>query len=136
MSSSESNMELFNELTVHFLAKLYEKFPVEQDIMVKDYPDYDNAQKVDVFFDTIKFLIREHYIHHNAQPYGGFIGVSLTSKGLSVLDSKPASLSKSASLVALFNDALKSGSAESYKTCVKELTNAALNLSIEKITND
>lgn len=136
MSSNESNMDLFNELTVLLLARLYENFPVEQDILINDYAEFDNEEKNEIFFSTIKFLTKEEFITHTTQPYGGFIGVSLTSKGLNILGVKPVSVSKSASLVALFKDTLENGSIEAYKTCVKELTKAALTLSAEKLTKD
>jgi hypothetical protein len=132
MSPNESNMELFNQLTVVLLTRLHDNFPVAQNIFIEDYEEFDSEEKQQVFFGTILFLTKENYIANTAQIFGGFLGVSLTSKGLTLLNEKPAAVSKSDSLVELFKDALKDGTAESFKTCVAVLTKAALALSMDK----
>ncbi|MGC1951617.1 MAG: hypothetical protein WA970_03345 [Gammaproteobacteria bacterium] len=136
MENNERNMEKFNEFTTKLLSNLHDTFPVEQDIMITEYRDLDTVENSAIFFSTIKFLEKEGYISHSDQIYGGFLAVCLTLKGLAVLNSKPASISKSETLINKFRRAIKVGTAESYSTCIKELTKLSVSYVSEKITKE
>ncbi len=75
----------------------------------------------DIFYDTFKFLSNENYINFQRQVYGGFIGVTLTSKGLSVLNAVPDSLKEKEAFSLSLKNALKNGSEEVLADTMKKL---------------
>jgi hypothetical protein len=134
--SDEKNMDLFNMLTLQLFIRLHDSFPVRQNISLREYPELDNSENSKVFFDTIKFLKDEDFIQYSEQVYGGFISISLSNKGLSVLGTIPTSISKTESLIQLFKEAFKKGSSESYSMAVKELTKLAITAAVNKVSNE
>lgn len=115
------NMKLFNELSAKVLDSLYEKFPVAMEYKIENFPPLNNEENSDVFFDTFKFLSSENYIKFQRQVYGGFTGVTLTSKGLSILNAVPDSLKEKEALSQSLKNALKNGSEEVIADTMKKL---------------
>lgn len=126
----------FNKLTITLLSNLYDSFPVEQDVAISEYDHLDTAENSGIFFSTLKFLNNEGYVSYSTQIYGGFLAVRLTSKGLSLLNSTPSSISKSESLISVFKEAVKEGTSLSYKTCIKELTSLSLSSIAKRIASE
>lgn len=57
-----TNIEKFNKCAAEIFSLLYENFPIETDIKVKNFPTYDNPENSEIFFATIDFLDREGFI--------------------------------------------------------------------------
>jgi hypothetical protein len=112
-------MKLFNELSATILDSLFEKFPVAIEFSIEEFPALKTIENSDVFFNTFKFLSNENYIKFQHQVYGGFIGVTLTSKGLSVLNAIPVSLKEP--LSQSLKNALKKGSEEVLADTMKKI---------------
>lgn len=132
----KASTDEFNKLTITLLSKLYDTFPVEQDVMLSEHDHLDTAENSEIFFSTLKFLNDEGYVSYSTQIYGGFLAVRLTSKGLALLNSTPSSISKTESLISVFKDAVKDGTSQSYKTCIKELTSLSLSSIVKKIADE
>jgi len=115
------NMKLFNELSATILYSLFEKFPVAIEFSIEDHPDLNTIENSDVFYDTFKFLSNENYIKFQHQVCGGFLDVTLTSKGLSVLNAIPDSLKEKEALWQSLKKALKNGSEEVLADIMKKL---------------
>lgn len=114
-------MKLFNELSAIILYSVFEKFPVAIEFSIEDFPSFNTVENSDVFYDTFKFLSNENYINFQHQVYGGFIGVTLTSKGLCVLNAVPDSLKEKKSFSLSLKNALKNGSEEVLADTMKKL---------------
>jgi len=114
-------MKLFNELSAIILYSVFEKFPVAIEFSIEDFPSFNTVENSDIFYDTFKFLSNENYINFQHQVYGGFIGVTLTSKGLCVLNAVPDSLKEKKSFSLSLKNALKNGSEEVLADTMKKL---------------
>ena len=115
------NMKLFNELSATILSLLFQNFPVAIEFSIEDFQAFNTIENSDVFYDTFKFLSNENYIKFQHQVYGGFIDVTLTSKGLSVLNAIPGSLKEKETLSQSLKHALKNGSEEVLSDTMKKL---------------
>lgn len=135
MDDNPNNMDLFNQFVIEILGNLYEKFPVEQDLHLDEYEDLNSAENSCIFFSTIKFLNREKCISFSKQIYGGFLGVSLTSKSLTLLGT-PTSLSKSKTLISQIRESLKTGTTEAYNNIAKEIIKHSVDFAVEKLTKE
>ncbi|AEF54045.1 hypothetical protein Mar181_0996 [Marinomonas posidonica IVIA-Po-181] len=103
-------MDRFNEVTAKIFAKLYEKFPIEIDIHIDEFTDESAADfyvavdaggfflpdgDVELVQHTVRWLVREGYIHLECEQMSSFAGCTLTSKGLQTLNKIPQSLDRS-----------------------------------------
>lgn len=127
------NMKIFNECAAKILDSLYDSFPVGKEYKILDFPDLNNANDSDVFFSTVQFLKNENYINYQNQYYGGFSGVTLTSKGLSILNAAPAVLEKKESLSQLIKNALRNGSEAIISDTMKKVFAFGAHLAINNI---
>jgi len=114
-------MKLFNEFSATILDSLFEKFPAAIEFSIVNFPALNTIENSNVFYDTIKFLSNENYIKFQHQVYGGFIDVTLTSKGLSVLNAIPDSLKEKEAISQSLKNALKNGSEEVLADTMKKL---------------
>ena len=114
------NIEKFNKCAAELFDYLYAKFPVESDIRIDDFKDYDNKENSPLFFSTIRFLEREGFIQFLQAVYGGFSGVVLTCKGFAVLNSTPAAIEETEPLGMRIRKAIKSGSQEIISGVIQE----------------
>jgi hypothetical protein len=81
-------MDDFNEATASILAKLYEALPQRLSFKVTSLVEGADENKLRNYGDTILFLEREGFIRYESRVTNeSFKGVSLTSKGLTVLNS-------------------------------------------------
>ena len=115
------NMKLFNELSAKVFDSLIEVFPVEKEYRIEDFPEFDNAENSEVFNSTFHFLENENYIKYQKQIPRCFVGVVLTSKGLSVLNASPPVLKNNETVSQSIKKALKSGSEEVISDTMKKL---------------
>ncbi|HCU0895063.1 hypothetical protein GVN99_15435 [Serratia marcescens] len=134
--SKSSNIDLFNEITGKTLAFLYENFPLEKTILVKNLIDdapldvvLENGATVpskecEIAFATVKWLIGAGYISAKIYPYTAFGDAVLTAKGLELLKLMPDSLTES------FGDTLLAASkgavTEGTKDVIGQVTSKAL----------
>lgn len=126
-------MNLFNECAAKILDSSYDSFPVGKEYRIHDFPDLNNANDSDVFFSTVQFLKNEHYIKYQNKYYGGFSGVTLTSKGLSILNATPAILNKKEPLSQLIKNALINGSEAIISDTMKKVFAFGAHLAINNI---
>lgn len=126
----------FNEITGKTLAFLYENFPLEKTILVKNLIDdasidvtLENgvtvpSKECEIAFATIKWLIEAGYISAKGHPYASFSDAVLTAKGLELLKLMPDSLTES------FGDTLLAASkgavTEGTKDVIGQVTSKAL----------
>lgn len=128
------DMELFNKFTAHLLGVLFDHFPVEKDIRLEDFECLNNEENLAIFFSSIKFLKREGFINYSNTVYGGFMSVTLTAKGLTVLNSSPKSLETKEPLGKRLSSALQNSGPEILKVTVSEIIKLGLDLSRPIIT--
>jgi hypothetical protein len=100
-------MKLFNELSATILYSLFEKLFVAKYFSIEDFSALNTIENSDVFYDTFKYLSNEKYIKYQRQDYGSFVDVTLTSKGLSVLNAIPDSLKEKETFAQSLKNALK-----------------------------
>lgn len=131
-----SNQELFNKFVIVLLDDLQKKFPKKQNYSIGQFEYLDCEENYGVFSGSIDFLKKEHIIDFREQVYGGFVGVSLTGKGLNLLNSTPSSISKSKTLGNQVSDAIKRGTVEAYNSIFKELLKQASSTIVKKILNE
>jgi hypothetical protein len=122
-----SNMDDFNEATAKILAKLYEAFPQRQSFKVADLVESTDENKIRTYSDTIIFLEREGFIRYESYVTNDhFNNVSLTSKGLAILNSTPDALQERVPLGTKLINAARDGSQAVIKMVVEQLINNAL----------
>lgn len=122
----ESNIDLFNTFAGELLERLFNKFPVEQDIRVEEFSYLDNETNSDIFSSSVRFLHREGFIRYSQAGYGSFVGVVLTAQGLTVLNSIPELLKVKESVGNKIGSALKSGSSEVIKAIIREIVKISM----------
>jgi hypothetical protein len=130
------NQQIFDKFVVELLHDLLIHFPKKQDYNIDQFTYLASEENRDVFFDSIAFLKDENIIGFSTQVYGGFLSVSLTGKGLALLNSTPSSLSKSITLANRLKDAVESGSREIYSTVLKELLKQATSTLLKKVADE
>jgi hypothetical protein len=115
-----TNIERFNKCVAEILALLYESFPIGFDIEINDYPEYDNSDDSKIFNSTIRFLNDENFIRYEKSVYGGYIGVVLTSKGLTKLTSAiPDILDDKETIGSKIKSILNEGNKEAIRTLIR-----------------
>lgn len=101
MTDSSTNIDRFNALAAHLFSVLYDSFPnavdvesvsvareaVAKDVELYGLPDWERAAA-----NTVSWLSEEGFLRYKAATYGGFVGVRLSMKGLTVLGSIPVSI--------------------------------------------
>ncbi len=88
-----SDKSKFDECANTILNILYESFPIQKDLAIRCFQKWDTVENSDIFFSTIQFLENEGFIQYIEAVYGAYLGVTLTSKSLTLLNSKPESIS-------------------------------------------
>ncbi len=113
----ENNIDDFNKNVALIFDLLYTHFPKAVDVPDQEM-DKDTREN---YFATIKFLHREGFIHIEDQTYDGFVGVILTTKGLSTLSAIPSSLKERKTIITRIREALKDSNSEVVKLVIGEL---------------
>lgn len=81
-----NNRDDFNQCVALVLERLYQEFPKETNITIEEFIESADEDMTDNYFATIRFLQREKFIHYQLLNYNTFTGVTLTTKGLKILD--------------------------------------------------
>ena len=129
------NIDLFNEYVAIILGRLYEKFPVRQDLTAWEISgqrnpseygrvlptDKADSNKMEVAFFTVDWLVENGYVRARDGAILRFNGCVLSEKGLELLNATPDSLQQPTetlgeSLVRL----LKEGSMDAAKSVVTQ----------------
>jgi hypothetical protein len=122
-----SNMDDFNEATALILAKLYEAFPQRISFKVTDLIEGADANKLRNYGDTILFLTNEGFIRWDTRSSNeSFNHVTLTSKGLTVLNIEPNALQEKISLGTKLMSVVREGSKEVMRTVVQQVIKGAI----------
>ena len=123
-----SNMDDFNEATVLILAKLYDAFPQRLWFKVADLVEVAaDDNKLRNYGDTILFLESEGFILYEYNKLNEvFDGVTLTSKGLTVLNYVPDVLKEKTPLGAKLLSVVQEGSKEGIRTVVEQVIKSAI----------
>lgn len=122
-----ANMNAFNEATARILAKLYEGFPRRVSLKVGDLVGSPDQNKEQTYGDTIIFLEREGFLRYETRVGNEhYNDVSLTAKGLAILNSVPASLQEKEPLGCRLTSVLKDGSKELIRTIVEQIIKGAM----------
>jgi hypothetical protein len=117
-----SNMDDFNEATATVLAKLYEAFPQRLTFKVANLVEGADDNKQRNYGDTILFLEREGFIRYEARVTNEYFeAVSLTSKGLAILNSTPDVLKEKTPLGNRLGSVVREGSKELIKAVVEQV---------------
>ena len=116
----KNNMDDFNKCVAVVFDLLYKEFPIETEIIVDNLAKNVNEEISKIYFATIRFLEQERFIHCKKAVYGGFVGVVLTAKGLSVLNITPDSIKKKETIANRISNALKTGSKEAVRVVIQE----------------
>jgi hypothetical protein len=128
------NIQQFNTIVARVFEMLYEEFPDPHNIC-SDH--FDLTAKVEgaliwreeayqTVLSTIRWLSEEKYIRVQSYSNGLCLGVTLTQKGLSVLNATPDSLHPSETVGAKIKNALADGS----KGLVSKVVEQALDIGI------
>ena len=81
-----TNRDDFNQCVALVFYLLYQKFPQETNITIDEFIAAADENMTDNYFATIRFLQREKFIYYQSFNYNTFTGVTLTIKGLKLLD--------------------------------------------------
>jgi hypothetical protein len=122
-----SNMDDFNEATALILAKLYEAFPQRQSFEIARIVEGADDNKRINYYDTILFLEREGFIRYEGKvATDSFSNVTLTSKGLAVLNETPDALKEKIPLGTKLMGVVREGSKEIMRTVVQQIIKGAI----------
>lgn len=127
------NIDLFNKCCVAILGKLYSEFPVPTVLQTSDAAALVGLDKFDdrgreIYAETVTFLNHEGYLVVGSSSGRGksdriFLGVRLTSKGLSALNRTPKELEHAPSIgeriAGWTGDLIKDASREAVKGAVQ-----------------
>lgn len=100
MADKINNIQLFDCYTAKILAKLYETFPRKQNVFKDTFisdcdSDLELKEKIDFVCDTLRFLKENGFITYKDYLKAdncNFQDMTLTLKGLSILNSEPQSI--------------------------------------------
>jgi hypothetical protein len=122
-----SNMDDFNEAVALILAKLYETFPQRQSFKTASLVEGTDDNKRLNYFDTFLFLEREGFIRFEGSvATDSFINVTLTNKGLAVLNETPDVLKEKTSLGTKLINVARDGSKEVIRAVVEQIIKGAI----------
>lgn len=130
-----TNIDKFNEISAIIFTDLYESFPIAKKIKLDDdYPEFDKEHIRDIFFDTIKFYLHEGFMKCQGEIYYGYTGLTLTSKGFTVLNAPlPESFNdKNANIISKLKKELKTQKPEIIKSLVSALVKTGVSLMMTK----
>ena len=129
------NMEIFNLTVADVFGRCFENFPVRIEIdslevasrIVELYEDREIMESTDILereaevvFSAINWLIDSGYLWSRASTGDlDFFGVTLTPKGLEVMNSIPTSLERKESFGSIFSKGLKNLGAQTAIESVK-----------------
>lgn len=122
-------LDKFNKCAALIFDSLYQSFPVPKDFQIEDFSEFITEEDRDIFFSTMRFLEKEGFIRYENAVYRGYISVTLTAKGLVILNSTPKSIDSTESLGSKITVAVKSGAQEMMKAVIGEAIKAIANLS-------
>ncbi|MEO3988199.1 hypothetical protein [Plesiomonas shigelloides] len=141
------NIELFNLSVAEILGECYEAFPErinlkESDIAYKVIEYYDDSVTEDIqpFVDqlfniassTIQWLEQAGYIWVGGRNYNDFYQVTLSSKGLELLNLVPESLNTKESIGSAFINGAKVLGKESILSCIRILLSEGTKLALKQ----
>lgn len=101
MTESSANIDRFNALAAHLFSVLYDSFPkpidvesavVAREARTKDSESEDLPEWERAAANTVSWLAEEGFVRYKSAAYGGFVGVRLSMKGLTVLGYTPVSI--------------------------------------------
>ena len=120
-------MDDFNEAVALILAKLYEAFPQRQSFeMANLVKGVDDNKRLN-YFDTFLFLEREGFIRYEGRiATDKFTNVTLTSKGLAVLNETPDALKEKIPLGTRLMSVARDGSKEVIRAVVEQIIKGAI----------
>ncbi len=133
-SSTPRNIEIFDQVTAYTLIKLYECFPVPQNLCHEDIhheitkacTDENEAFQIytNYIASTILFLSDEKFIQYdqNAHSHSQYFNVRLTLRGLTLLGTVPNALNNNqSSFIELLKESFKKGAETAVSSIVKLL---------------
>ena len=123
------NIDKFEKCSALIFDKLYQSFPIPNDFNIKDFFEFNTEEDSYIFYSTVNFLEKEKLIRYQDAVYGGYIGVTLTARGLAILNSTPKSMVSSESIGSKIIAAVKSGAQEMMKASIREAIKIIVNLS-------
>jgi hypothetical protein len=124
-----ADMDRFDKGTALVLEKLYASFPRRLGFRVNELDQDADDDALKTYADTILFLAHEGFIRYDSwSPVDPpvFQGVSLTMKGLAVLNSIPDALAEKETLGQRLRRAISDGSGETTKAVVHEIISVAV----------
>ena len=124
-------MEVFNQAAALILAKLYDEFPTPIHLHISELKDALTDEEAEIFASTLQFLVNEDFVRCGNTIGQGMIvsNVSLTSRGLDVLNSKPEVFSEKVTLGEKIKEVAKSGTKEVIGTAIKAAIEAIVKTS-------
>jgi len=138
-----NNIELFNLSVAETLAACYEEFPQKinfssidiTDKVLGYYPEKNEGEYAEIIFPvatgTIQWLGQAGYLWIANQEQHEFLGVTLSPKGLELLNLIPDSISKKESIGSLLTGGLKSVGKESALALIKTVLSEGVKLSLK-----
>jgi hypothetical protein len=121
-----NNRDDFNQCMALVFYRLYQKFPQETNLTIDEFIDAADDNTIDNYFATIRFLQREKFIYYQSFNYNTFTGVTLTTKGLKLLDTL-STLDEETTIAQEISAALQTNSNQSIGAIIKKI----IKLSIE-----
>lgn len=122
-----NNIDEFNKAVAMILTRLYDAFPHQIPMdFGSDDEDADTA-KVVFYMSTMKFLEQEGFIRYKSQRLSGaYNDVSLTMKGLQILNNIPESLKEKKTIASHLKSVFKEGSKSAMRSAIDMVFKEAL----------
>jgi hypothetical protein len=120
-----NNRNDFNKCVALVFALLYQKFPQETDLAIDEFIEVADENTTDNYFATIRFLQREKLIYYQLFNYNIFTGVTLTAKGLNLLDTL-STRDGETTIAQEIDAALQSNSNQSIGAIIQEIIKLAI----------
>lgn len=137
---SHDGVDRFNRIAATVFTELYEAFPDPQDMTAEGIasmaaPEGADSEEIIQYqesaMNVVKWLSAEGLLRYTAQPYGAFVGVILSMKGLTVLGSVPGTLRNAPEpFVDRLKSALSKGASEAATNGVKQVLGGVFDLAL------
>jgi hypothetical protein len=115
-----NNRNDFNQCVALVFYLLYQKFPQETNITIDEFIEAADENMTDNYFATIRFLHREKFIYYQSFNYNTFTGVTLTTKGLNLLDTS-STFDEETTIAQELSVALQQDSKQSIGTIIQKI---------------
>ena len=119
-----NNRDDFNQCVALVFYLLYQKFPQETNITIDELIEAADENMTDNYFATIRFLQREKFIYYQSFNYDTFSGVTLTTKGLNLLDTL-STLDEETTIAQEISTALQPNSKKSIGAIIQKIIKLA-----------